>query len=75
MAKNGALATAKRKNELQAYSMIILQVIGFLVLSIYPIVWVFRYSFYDYDGVNAAFCGLDNFVVCLSRQTEKNTQK
>ena len=70
MAKNRALATAKRKNELQAYSMIILQVIGFLVLSIYPIVWVFRYSFYDYDGVNAAFCGLDNFVRAFTRDSQ-----
>ena len=59
--RNG-LKQAKRQNELKAYSFIILQIIGFLVFSIYPIFWVFRYGFYDYDGVTATFIGWDNFI-------------
>ncbi len=49
------------KEERQAYLLIAPQLIGFLVFSIYPILWVFRYAFYDYDGITAVWCGLDNF--------------
>lgn len=67
--RNSSLSKAKRKNELQAYLLIGLQVIGFLVFSIYPILWVFRYGFYNYDGVTAKFCGFDNFVRAFTRDT------
>ncbi len=50
------------QKERQAYMMIAPQLIGFFVFSIYPIIWVFRYAFYEYDGINATFCGLDNFI-------------
>lgn len=69
MAKKGSLAKAKRQNEIQAYMLIILQLIGFFVFSIYPIFWVFRYGFYDYDGITATFCGWDNFVRAFTRDT------
>ena len=48
--------------ERQAYLLIAPQLIGFCVFTIYPIIWVFRYAFYDYDGINAVFCGIDNFI-------------
>ena len=67
MSKMNSLSNAKRKNAVQAYAMIILQLIGFLVFSIYPIIWVFRYAFYDYDGINATFCGFENFVRAFTR--------
>lgn len=67
MAKTASLAKAKRHNEIQAYMLIILQLIGFVVFSIYPILWVFRYGFYDFDGVTATFCGWDNFVRAFTR--------
>ena len=42
--------------------MILPQIIGLLLFSIYPICYVIRYSFYDYNLVTARFCGLDNFI-------------
>lgn len=65
----GSISKAKRQEELQAYLLIGLQIIGFLVFSIYPIAWVFRYGFYNYDGVNATFCGFDNFVRAFTRDS------
>lgn len=67
MAKTASLAKAKRHNEIQAYMLIILQLVGFFVFSIYPILWVFRYGFYDFDGVTATFCGWENFVRAFTR--------
>ena len=53
---------AQRSKKAQAYLMILPLIIGFCVFTAYPIFWVFRYSLYDYDGVNATFIGLQNFV-------------
>ena len=46
----------------QCYAMIGLQTIGFLLFSLYPIIWVLVISFYDYDGVIRNFIGFDNFI-------------
>ncbi|MBQ8807715.1 MAG: sugar ABC transporter permease [Clostridia bacterium] len=67
MAKTASLAKAKRHNEIQAYMLIILQVLGFFIFSIYPILWVFRYGFYDYDGVTAQWCGFENYIRAFTR--------
>ncbi len=56
--------------EIQSYIMISPQLIGLVVFSIYPILWVFRYSFYDYDGITATFTGLDNFVRAFTRDPQ-----
>ena len=65
--KHKGISQNNRKIERQSYLMLAPQIIGFLVFSIYPILWVFRYSFYDYDGVNATFIGFDNFVRVFTR--------
>ncbi len=54
-------------NERQAYLMIMPALIGFFVFSIYPILWNVRYAFFDYDGINATFIGLDNFIRAFTR--------
>ena len=41
--------------------------IGFLVFTIYPICWAVRYSFFDYDGIEASFVGLDNYIRVFTR--------
>lgn len=56
-----------KTREREAYAMIVLQLIGFLVFSIYPILWVFQKSFFDYDGVNQVFIGLDNYIRAFTR--------
>ncbi len=51
-----------------AYLMIIPMLIGFLVFTIYPIVYVIQYSWFDYDGfTEAKFIGFDNFVRVFTR--------
>lgn len=67
MAKTGSLRQAKLKIEIQSYLLIGLQLLGFFIFSIYPILWVFRYGFYDFDGVTATWCGWENFVRAFSR--------
>lgn len=67
MAKTGSLRQAKLKIEIQSYLLIGLQLVGFFVFSLYPILWVFRYGFYDYDGITATWCGLENFVRAFTR--------
>ena len=60
--KHRGMPASKRSKERQAYLMIAPQLIGFFVFSIYPILWVFRYSFFEYDGITEAFVGFDNFL-------------
>lgn len=36
------------------------------VVSIYPFLWLFRYVFYDYNGMTSYFCGLRNFTRMFS---------
>lgn len=50
-----------------AYAMLLPQIVGFAVFSIYPILWVYRYAFYDFDGATAVFNGFDNFVRLFTR--------
>lgn len=67
--KNNEVLNAKRqknklqrKDNIQAVCMVLPQIIGLILFSIYPILYVVRYSFYDYNMVTAKFCGLDNFI-------------
>lgn len=45
------------------YVMLALPVIGFVVLKVYPLLWTFRWSFYNYNGIpsQTRFVGLRNF--------------
>lgn len=52
----------KKSVVLQSYLILAPQIIGFFAFSIYPIYYIFRYSFTDYDGVRAGFVGLANYV-------------
>ncbi len=56
------------KNEaIACYIMVLPMIIGFLVFTIYPVLWNAEYAFYDYDGVNKIFIGLENFVRVFTR--------
>ena len=50
------------KEYLQAYAMLLPQLIGFALFSLYPIIWVLRFAWFDYDGIKAEYIGFDNFV-------------
>jgi raffinose/stachyose/melibiose transport system permease protein len=50
------------KENIQAYTLMLPTLILFAALTIYPIVWSLKYSFYDYDGASSPlFIGLKNF--------------
>lgn len=48
--------------------MITPMTIGFLLFSVYPIIWVLRWSFFKYNGYSEpVFVGLGNFIRVFSR--------
>lgn len=56
-----------RKNA-PVYAMIAPTAFLFCVAVVYPILWMLRYMFYDWDGIMpATYVGLDNFVRLLTR--------
>lgn len=55
-------------NKIQEILMITPMTIGFLLFSVYPIIWVLRWSFFKYNGYSEpVFVGLDNFIRVFSR--------
>ena len=59
----------KKSVVIQSYLILSPQIIGFFVFSIYPIYYIFRYSFTDYDGVKGNFVGLANYVEIFTSDT------
>ena len=58
----------KKDDNIPAYILMAPMLLGFLVFTIYPIVYVLRWSFFDYDGfTNAKFIGIENFVRLFTR--------
>lgn len=66
--KNG-MRSERVKEAAQCYAMIATQIIGFLTLSIYPIIWTFRWCTFFYDRVpsNTRFVGLQNFITLFTK--------
>ncbi len=54
----------KKKESIQCYALLSIQLIGLVLLSFYPVVWALRWAFYYYTGVPSEthFVGLDNFI-------------
>lgn len=50
----------------QAYFMMIIPLILFIALTVYPLIWNMRFSLYDYNGVQERFIGLANFKRVLT---------
>lgn len=53
----------RRDNTLQCYILLAVPIIGFLVFTVYPLIWVFRWSFFNYNGIPSytKYIGWDNF--------------
>jgi raffinose/stachyose/melibiose transport system permease protein len=57
-----------KKGILQSYAMLVPNLILFVLISIYPILWALRYMFYEYDGFRPQkFIGLENFIRLFTR--------
>lgn len=60
--------SVNKNDNIPAYILIAPMLLGFLLFTIYPIFYVLRWSFFDYDGFrNAKFIGLDNFIRLFTR--------
>ncbi|HYG60186.1 MAG TPA: sugar ABC transporter permease [Symbiobacteriaceae bacterium] len=58
----------RARRHLPVYAMVTPTVVLFLAAVVYPIGWMLRYMFYDWDGIMPAqFIGLDNFVRMATR--------
>jgi raffinose/stachyose/melibiose transport system permease protein len=56
---------------LQEVGMLLPMYIGFLLFTIYPILWVVRWAWFDYAGWgNPRFVGFDNFVRAFTRDPD-----
>lgn len=53
--------SGRAKELLTIYLMVGVPFILFCIFVIYPLLWILRYAFYDYNGVKAIFIGLKNF--------------
>lgn len=57
----------KLKGTLQSYAMLLPNLILFLVISVYPVIWALQYMLYEFDGISMQFVGLSNFVRVFTR--------
>lgn len=61
----------KVKEYSQIYGMILPNLVLFVVMSVYPVIWAMKYMFYDYDGITKAkFIGVDNFKRLFMRDPQ-----
>ena len=59
------------KDNIQAFLMILPFLIGFIIFSYVPIVYILRYAFTNYTGFgDAKFTGLANFVRIFQREPD-----
>lgn len=54
-----------KKEVISCYIMIALPIIGFLVFTLYPMIWAGRISFFSYDGIDShtKYVGWENYKV------------
>lgn len=63
----------KRKvsgNSMQAIMMLAPMLIGFVIFTYVPIIYILRYSFFDSNGFKEAWIGLDNFARVFTRDSK-----
>ena len=67
--KTNKLGKFDRKEELICYSLILPQIIGFLVFTLYPILWTAKYSWFSYNGIasETRCVGWQNFIDLFTR--------
>ena len=59
-----------RRDTIQAIVMVTPCLLGFIILVYFPIIYILRYAFYNYNGWELSFAGLGNFVRLFSRDPD-----
>ena len=54
-------AALKRKETITCYLVLLFPIIGFLIFTLYPMLWAGRISFFSYDGLHTNFIGSSNY--------------
>lgn len=58
----------KRKGYIQSYLMLLPNLVLFLVITVYPVIWALQYMLYEFNGItDAKFIGLANFERIFTR--------
>ena len=59
----------KSSDQIQCYLLLGLPIIGFLVFTIYPLIWSALKAFYYYDMIpdHTRFTGIDNFITLFTK--------
>ena len=66
-----SIKVAKRKESITIALMLLPCVILLVLFVLYPLAWVLRYMFFEFDGMREArFVGLDNFVRLFTRSPD-----
>ncbi|GHT68116.1 sugar ABC transporter permease [Spirochaetia bacterium] len=70
MQKQLSLQVANRKDARQAIMMIFPMMIGFVLFTYVPIIYILRFAFFNYNGFRARFIGMDNFIRLFTRDID-----
>jgi raffinose/stachyose/melibiose transport system permease protein len=60
------LKRARFRELASIYLMVGIPYLLFIIFVLFPLLWILRFSFYDYDGVRASYVGLRNFQVLMN---------
>ncbi len=67
-ARHSSMARLGRGDKTQEVLMLLPMTIGFLLFVLYPIIWVIRWAWFNYDGyTEPIYIGFENFVRAFSR--------
>ncbi|GHU55000.1 sugar ABC transporter permease [Spirochaetia bacterium] len=68
--KQPSLQVANRKDARQAIMMIFPMMVGFILFTYVPIIYILRFAFFNYNGFRARFIGMDNFIRLFTRDID-----
>lgn len=59
-----------RRDTIQAIVMVAPCLAGFIILVYFPIIYILRFSFFNFNGFDLSFAGMRNFVRVFTRDTD-----
>lgn len=64
----GVLALIRGGDRVQEILMLLPMIIGFIMFVVYPILWILRWAWFEYDGFTPPeFIGFENFIRAFTR--------
>lgn len=69
MKRKSKIGSRMRSDSVQAMTMLAPMMIGFVIFTYIPILYILRYSLYESNGIKKVWIGLENFVRLFCRDT------